>query len=65
VLPTWLVNIANVFPVRHLADALLVAYNPHAGGSGLAAADLLVIAAWGVAGLLIAVRRFSWLPLAH
>lgn len=65
VLPSWLVNIANVFPVRHLADALLVAYNPHTSGSGFAAGDLLVVAAWGVAGLLIAVRRFSWLPLAH
>lgn len=65
VLPSWLVNVANVFPVRHLADALLVAYNPHTSGSGFAAGDLLVVAAWGVAGLLIAVRRFSWLPLAH
>lgn len=65
VLPSRLVNVANVFPVRHLADALLVAYNPHTSGSGFAAGDLLVVAAWGVAGLLIAVRRFSWLPLAH
>jgi ABC-2 type transport system permease protein len=65
VLPSWLVNVANVFPVRHLADALLVAYNPHTSGSGFAAGDLLVVAAWEVAGLLIAVRRFSWLPLAH
>jgi ABC-2 type transport system permease protein len=65
VLPSWLVNVADVFPVRHLADALLVAYNPHTMGNGFAAGDLLVVAAWGVAGLLIAVRRFSWLPLAH
>ena len=41
VLPSWLVNVANVFPVRHLADALLVAYNPHTSGSGFAAGDLL------------------------
>jgi ABC-2 type transport system permease protein len=65
VLPSWLVNVADVFPVRHLADALLVAYNPHTSGSGFAAGDLLIVAAWGVAGLLVAVRRFSWLPLAH
>jgi ABC-2 type transport system permease protein len=65
VLPNWLVNVADVFPVRHLADALLVAYNPHTIGSGFAAGDLLVVAAWGLAGLLVAVRRFSWLPLAH
>jgi ABC-2 type transport system permease protein len=65
VLPSWLVNVADIFPVRHLADALLVAYNPHTIRCGFAAGDLLVVAAWGVAGLLIAVRRFSWLPLAH
>jgi hypothetical protein len=25
--------------------------------------DLLVLAGWGVAGLLVAVARFSWLPV--
>jgi ABC-2 type transport system permease protein len=64
-LPHWLVDVADVFPVRHLAAALLVAYNPHTSGSGFAAADLLVVAAWGVGGLLVALRRFSWLPLGH
>lgn len=64
-LPTWLVNIASVFPVRHLAAALLTAYNPHTRGTGLAGVDLLVVAAWGAAGLLIALRRFSWLPLGR
>jgi ABC-2 type transport system permease protein len=64
-LPKWLVDVASVFPVRHLASALLTAYNPHTHGAGLPVADLLIVAAWGAAGLLIAVRRFSWLPLAH
>jgi ABC-2 type transport system permease protein len=61
-LPHWLVVIADVFPVRHLAAALLTAYNPHTHGAGLAAGDLLAVAAWGAAGLAIAVRRFRWLP---
>jgi ABC-2 type transport system permease protein len=61
-LPGWLVEIADVFPVRHLAAALLTAYNPHTHGAGLAGSDLLIVAAWGAAGLLIALRRFSWLP---
>jgi ABC-2 type transport system permease protein len=64
-LPHWLVNIAAVFPVRHLAAALLVAYNPHTHGAGFAPADLLVVAAWGVGGLLVALRRFSWVPLGR
>jgi ABC-2 type transport system permease protein len=64
-LPAWLVNIASLFPVRHLAAALLVAYNPHTRGAGLAGTDLLIVAVWGAAGLLIALRRFSWLPLGR
>ena len=65
VLPRWLVDLAAVFPVRHLAAALLVAYNPHTRGSGFAVADLLIVAGWGAGGLIVAVRRFSWLPLGR
>lgn len=65
ILPHWLINIAGIFPVRHLANALLVAYNPHTSGSGFSGMDLLVVAAWGVGGLIVALRRFSWLPLSH
>ena len=57
-LPHWLLNVASVFPVRPFEEALLAAYNPYSPGSGFAGLDLLVVAAWGLAGLLIAVRRF-------
>jgi ABC-2 type transport system permease protein len=61
-LPHWLVNIASVFPIRHLASALLAAYNPHTAGTGIHGVDLAVIAGWGLFGLIVAVWRFSWLP---
>jgi len=64
-LPHWLVNVADVFPVRHLDAALLVAYNPHTTGAGFAMKDLLIVAAWGAGALVIAVRGFSWLPLGR
>ena len=63
VLPHWLTGIASVFPVRHLAAALLTAYNPHTTGAGFAWGDLLIVALWGIAGLAIALWRFSWVPL--
>ena len=63
VLPHWLVDIADVFPVRHLAAALLTAYNPYTTGAGFAWGDLLIVALWGIAGLAIALWRFSWVPL--
>jgi ABC-2 type transport system permease protein len=63
IMPHWLTDVANVFPVRRLANALLTAYNPHTSGAGFSWVDLLIVAAWGVAGLIVAVRRFSWVPL--
>jgi ABC-2 type transport system permease protein len=63
-LPHWLIDVGKIFPVHALADALLAAYNPHTTGLGLRWGDLVVLAAWGAAGLIIALRRFSWLPRA-
>jgi len=65
ILPHWLADVGAIFPVRHLANALLIAYNPHTTGLGFAGLDLLIVAAWGAAGLLIALRTFSWLPLGR
>ena len=65
ILPHWLADVGAIFPVRHLADALLVAYNPHTTGLGFAGLDLLIVAAWGAAALLVALRTFSWLPLGR
>jgi ABC-2 type transport system permease protein len=61
-IPTWLGNIASVFPVRHLTDALVAAYDPGTTGSGLNGADLAVLAAWLVGGLAVALARFSRMP---
>jgi ABC-2 type transport system permease protein len=61
-LPNWLVNIGAVFPVRPLAASMLAVYNPHTTGSGLNWGDLGVLAAWGVVGLIVALRAFRWMP---
>ena len=61
-IPSWLGTIAGIFPVRHLSNALVAAYNPGTTGSGMDGADLAVLAAWAVAGLVVALARFSWEP---
>ena len=61
IVPAWLLHVADVFPVRHLGHALLTAFGP-GGGSGIDATDLLVLAIWAIAGIVVATRRFSWLP---
>jgi ABC-2 type transport system permease protein len=60
--PSWLRHIANIFPVRHLAQAELRAFDPNASAPGIAWGHLAVLAVWGVGGLIVAVRRFRWSP---
>ena len=60
--PDWLSTVAEVFPVKHLSAALFGAFDPFADGSGLQLGDLAVLAAWGVAGVLLALRWFRWEP---
>jgi ABC-2 type transport system permease protein len=61
--PAWLRDVAQVLPVRPLAVAMQAAFDPRTnGGRQFAWPDLLIVAAWGVAGTLFAVRRFSWSP---
>jgi ABC-2 type transport system permease protein len=64
-LPSWLLTVASVFPVRHFQLALLSAYNPYSAGAGFAGTDLLIMAGWGVLGLVVAVSRFRWAPRSH
>jgi ABC-2 type transport system permease protein len=61
-LSSTLRDIASVFPVSHLDNALFKAFDPATTGSGVAGKDLLILAIWGLGGLLIALWRFSWSP---
>ncbi|HEY8839713.1 MAG TPA: ABC transporter permease, partial [Candidatus Dormibacteraeota bacterium] len=59
--PAWLDFISKVFPVRHFADALIGSFFA-LNGSGLQGRDVLIVGVWGLAGLLISLRFFSWEP---
>jgi len=61
-LPDGVVNFANHFPVRDFFEAFFAAYMPAGGGSGVDWGNLAVVAIWGVAGLLLAIRFFRWTP---
>lgn len=60
--PNWLGYVAGVFPVKPFSHALIRTYDPCAVGGGWQAGDLLVMAAWTLGGLLVAVKAFSWEP---
>jgi ABC-2 type transport system permease protein len=60
--PAWIDTASKIFPIRHFADAMLAIYKPGTAGAGFQWADLAVIAAWGIGGVILALRTFSWEP---
>jgi ABC-2 type transport system permease protein len=56
--PAWIMWTARVFPVRHFADAMQAGFL----GTAFNWMDLVIIAAWGLAGMLAAMRYFRWEP---
>jgi ABC-2 type transport system permease protein len=60
-LPSGVIDFANHFPIRPFFQAFFGAYVP-SGGSSIAWDHLAVVAVWGVAGLLLAIRFFRWTP---
>lgn len=60
--PGWLRTFADLFPIRHYLQAMLQAFKPAAGMSPWAWGHLGFVAAWGLAGILLAVRFFRWEP---
>jgi ABC-2 type transport system permease protein len=60
-LPDGVIEFANHFPIRDFFQAFFNAYLP-GGDSGLDWGNLAVVAIWGVAGLLLAIRFFRWTP---
>jgi ABC-2 type transport system permease protein len=56
--PSWILWVAKIFPVRHFAVGMQAAFL----GTTFNWTDVLIVAAWGVAGLLLAIRFFSWEP---
>jgi ABC-2 type transport system permease protein len=60
-LPSGVTDFANHFPIRPFFQAFFDAYVP-GGGATIAWGHLAVVAIWGVAGLLLAVRFFRWTP---
>jgi ABC-2 type transport system permease protein len=60
--PDWISAIAHAFPLYHIVQAFDACFVPQTTNGGWSPENLAVIAAWGVAGLLVAVRRFQAEP---
>jgi len=63
-IPDGVLHFADAFPIRHFFEAFFTAWSPTTTGAGFEWGHLAVVAAWGVLGLLIAIRTFRWQPRA-
>ena len=61
-IPSGVLQVADVFPIRHFFEAFFTAWDPNTTGSGIELGHLAIVAAWGVAGLALALRAFRWEP---
>jgi ABC-2 type transport system permease protein len=59
--PSWLSTIASCLPAQPLIHALTIALGS-TGDAWPPARDLLVLGAWGAAGLAVAIVTFRWEP---
>ncbi len=58
--PEWIRFVGRIFPVKHFADAMRAGF--YGSPFTFAWHDVVVIAAWGLGGLIVAARFFSWEP---
>jgi ABC-2 type transport system permease protein len=61
-IPDGVLTFASLFPIRPFFQAFLTAYDPSTQGAGFDWGHLAVVAAWGIAGCIVAVRFFRWSP---
>lgn len=70
--PAWITTISTIFPVKHFIDGMLGGFlgsTTFTGPGGVEVPafpfhwlDVAIVAAWGIGGLVAAVRFFSWEP---
>lgn len=58
--PAWMQTVADIFPIKHFAQAMLASFDPTF--RAWSSSDLVILGIWGVVGLVIALRTFSWEP---
>lgn len=65
-LPSWMVNVSSVFPLRWLAQGMRSVFLPasfeaaEVGGSWMLPQTAAILGAWTVVGLLLCLRTFRW-----
>jgi ABC-2 type transport system permease protein len=60
--PAWVDFVGDLFPLKPFVQSFQAAFNPHVEPPAFEWGKLAFVAAWGVAGMLMALRWFKWEP---
>ncbi len=60
--PGWVETVGNIFPLKAFAEAFQDCFNPLVDAPAIDWGSLAFIAAWGVAGAIVALKTFTWEP---
>ena len=60
--PQWLETVGNIFPLKPFAVSFQDTLNPLVPAPAFNWDKLAIVALWGVAGAIVAVRCFRWEP---
>ncbi len=60
--PRWLEVVGDVFPLKPFVESFQACFNPTISAPAFEWAKMGYVALWGLAGLLVALKRFRWEP---
>jgi ABC-2 type transport system permease protein len=60
--PDWLQTIGDIFPLKPFVETIQDAFNPFVDAPAISWGKLAYVAAWGLLGMVIAIRYFRWEP---
>jgi ABC-2 type transport system permease protein len=63
--PAWVDFVGDLFPLKPFVQSFQATFNPATDPPAFEWGKLAFVAAWGVAGMLAALRWFKWEPVAR
>ena len=60
--PGWIEALGDFFPLKHFAEAFQDCFTPFVEAPAFDWRSLAYVALWGLLGLVVALRRFTWEP---
>ena len=60
--PGWMVTLGDIFPLKPFVESIQDSFNPFVEAPAISWGRLGYVALWGLAGMVVALRKFKWEP---